>query len=126
MGHPYIASLWLGFQFVKNVPKRVLCHSLALFCLLPGYFQAFGFWLTKGFKVPFVILHAAPILVFEWGQCYTRHFVLYIMDPVQIITNIRKSQLLHRFASKCYISNLQYIANKCVFIEYGVKPFNYL
>jgi len=26
--------------------------------------------------------------VFEWGQCYTRHFVLYITDPIQIIANI--------------------------------------
>jgi hypothetical protein len=39
-------------------PKRVLRRSLALFCLLPGYFQAFGFRLTKGFKGPFVILSA--------------------------------------------------------------------
>jgi len=42
--------------------------------------------ITKGFKGPFVIY--APILMFEWGQCYTRHFVLFIMDPIQIIMNI--------------------------------------
>jgi len=29
-----------------------------------------------------------PIFVFEGGQCYTRHFVLYIMNPIQIIANI--------------------------------------
>ncbi len=29
-----------------------------------------------------------PIFVFEGGQRYTRHFVLYIMDPIQIIVNI--------------------------------------
>jgi len=26
--------------------------------------------------------------MFEGGQCYTRHFVLYFMDPIQIIPNI--------------------------------------
>jgi len=34
------------------------------------------------------LLICAPIRVFEWGQCYTRRFVLYTMDPVQIIANI--------------------------------------
>jgi len=57
VGHPYIACLWLGFSICETLaPKRVLRRSLALFCLLPGYFQSFGFRLTKGFKGPFVIL----------------------------------------------------------------------
>ncbi len=42
VGHPYIASLWLGFSICEAfTPKRVLRRRLALFCLLPGYFQAF-------------------------------------------------------------------------------------
>ena len=41
---------------------------------------------NKGFKD--LLLFYAPILVFEQGQCYTRRFVLYIMDPVQIIANM--------------------------------------
>jgi len=82
VGKPYIASLWLGSLALKRSRlKGVLHRSLALFCLLPSYFQASENWLTKGSKGPFVIL------VFEWGQCYRRHFVLYIMDPVQIIGN---------------------------------------
>ncbi len=54
--------------------------------LWPSHFQASENLVNKGFKGPFVIY--APILVFEWGQCYTRHFVLYIMDPIQIFANI--------------------------------------
>jgi hypothetical protein len=38
VGHHYKASLWLGFPICEALaPKRVLHHSLALFCLLPGY-----------------------------------------------------------------------------------------
>ncbi len=93
--HPYIASLWLGSLALRRLRlNRVLHRSLALFCLLPSYFQAFANRLTKGSKGPFVIY--APILVFEWGQCYTRHFVLYIMDPVQIIANIYVTSFLVR------------------------------
>jgi len=67
-------------------PKRVLCRSLALFCVLPSHFQASENSVNKGVKVP--LLFYMPILVFEWGQCYARHFVLYIMDPIQIFANI--------------------------------------
>jgi hypothetical protein len=79
VGHPYIASLWLA-------PKRVLCLSLSFSVCCQATSSFLGFRLTKGLKDPFVIY--APILVFEGGQCYTRHFVLYIMDPIQIISNI--------------------------------------
>jgi len=87
VGHPYIASLWLGFLALKRSRLNgVLRRSLALFCLLPSYFQASENRLTKGSKVPFVILCAHSHV---WmGSMYTRHFVLYIMDPVQIIANI--------------------------------------
>jgi hypothetical protein len=38
VGYPYIASLWLRFPICEVLaPIRVLRHSLALFCLLPGY-----------------------------------------------------------------------------------------
>jgi hypothetical protein len=85
VGHPYIASLWIVFSICEALaPKRVLRHSLCSVCCQAT--SSFGFWSTKGFKGPFVIY--APILVFEGGQCYTRHFVLYIMDPIQIIANI--------------------------------------
>jgi len=72
-------------------PKRVLRCSMALFCLLPSHFQASENLVNKGVqKAP--LLFYAPILVFEWGQCYTGHFVLYIMDPIQIIANIYFTQ----------------------------------
>jgi len=59
MGHPFIAYLWLGFLVVKRSRlKGVLRRSMALFCLLPSYFQASQNWLTKGSKGPFVILRA--------------------------------------------------------------------
>jgi len=59
VGHPYIASLWLGSLSLKRSRlKWVLRRSLALFCLLPIYFQASENRLTKGSKGPFVILHA--------------------------------------------------------------------
>jgi hypothetical protein len=57
VGHPYIASLWLGFSICEALkPKRVLGSSLALFCLLPGYFQAFGFSVNKGVQRSFCYL----------------------------------------------------------------------
>jgi len=59
VGHPYIASLWLGFPFEKrSCLKGVLRCSMALFCLLPSYIQASENSVNKGFKVPFVILRA--------------------------------------------------------------------
>ncbi len=91
MGHPYIASLWLGSLALKRLHlKGVLRCSLAL---LPSYYQASENRLTMGSKGPFVI-----ILVFEWGQCYTRLFVLYIMDRVQIIANISQMDELSPLA----------------------------
>jgi len=59
VGHPYIASLWLGSLALKRLLlKGVLRHSLALFCVLPSYYQASENQLTKGFKGPFVVLRA--------------------------------------------------------------------
>jgi len=58
-GHPYIASLWLGSLVLwRSRLKGVLRRSLALFCVLPSYYQASENWLTKGFKGPFVNLRA--------------------------------------------------------------------
>ncbi len=57
MGHPYIASLWLGSLALKrSCLNGLLRRSLALFVArLPP-----SFWnrLTKGSKGPFVILYA--------------------------------------------------------------------
>jgi len=39
-------------------PKGFLRCSLALFCVLPSYYQASENGLTKGFKGPFVVLRA--------------------------------------------------------------------
>jgi len=64
---PGRASLYsLSVDWVSSVealaPKKgVLRRSLALlalFCVLPSYYQASENWLTKGFKGPFVILRA--------------------------------------------------------------------
>ncbi len=74
--------------------KRVLRRSLALFCLLPSYFQASENLVNKGvqrslcyFTLPFSCLNGVN----------TRHFVLYIMDPIQIISNINlKIYVLNR------------------------------
>ncbi len=56
VGHPYIASLWIGSLALKlSSLKEVLCRSSALFCLLPSYHQASENWLAKGSKGPFVI-----------------------------------------------------------------------
>ncbi len=91
------------------VPKRVLRCSLALFCFLPGYFQAFGFRLTKGFQVPFVILRTHS-RVWMGSMLYKAFCLVYHGSHPN--NHKHKLQLLHRFASKCYISNLQYIAKK--------------
>ena len=59
MGHPYIASLWLGsLALGRSRLKGFMRCSLALFCVLPSYDQASENWLTKGFKGPFVNLRA--------------------------------------------------------------------
>jgi len=88
VGHPYIASLWLGFLFGKRSRfKGFLRHSLALFCSLPSYFQASEKSVNLGVSKVSLLFYV-PILVFEWGQCYTRRFVLYIIDTIQIIANI--------------------------------------
>jgi hypothetical protein len=51
VGHPYIASLWLGSLALKRLClKGVLRLSLALFCVLPSNYQASESQLTKGFK----------------------------------------------------------------------------
>ncbi len=57
------ASLYsLSVAWVSSIealaPKRVLHSSLALFCVLPSYYQASENRLTKGFKGPFVNLRA--------------------------------------------------------------------
>jgi hypothetical protein len=92
MGMPGGASLnslsvaWVSYCEVLT-PKRGFCVvALALFSVLSSHFQASENLVNKGFKGPFVIY--TPILVFEWGQCYTRHFGLYIMDLIQIFANI--------------------------------------
>jgi len=96
----WVSYLWSG--------KRVLRRSLALFCLLPGY--KLWFRLTKGYKGPFVIY--APIFVFEGGQCYTRHFVSYIMDPIQIIVNI-------------HVNNARNFCTAEEISEFPLKPCQY-
>jgi hypothetical protein len=63
MGMPGGASLYsLSVAWVSSIgalaPKRVLRRSLALFCVLPSYYQASENRLTKGYKGPFVNLHA--------------------------------------------------------------------
>jgi len=51
VGHPYIASLWLGSLMLKRSHLKGVLHcSLALFCVLPSYYQASENRLTKGFK----------------------------------------------------------------------------
>ncbi len=55
MGMPGGASLYsLSVAWVSScealAPKRVLCDSMALFCVLPSYFQASENSVNKGFK----------------------------------------------------------------------------
>ncbi len=88
VGHPYIASLWLGFLFARRSRLKGFC-VIAWLCSVccQATFKLFGFSVNKGFKGSFCYF-MCPFLCFLWGQCYTRDFVLYIMDPIQIIINI--------------------------------------
>jgi len=87
VGHPYITSLWLGFPICEALtPKRVLHCSLALFCLLPGYYKL---WISvnKGVQGSLCYLHP-HFCVLKGVIAIQGIFVLYFMDPIQIIANI--------------------------------------
>ena len=59
VGHPYLASLWLGFLFVKRSYLKGFCVIawLCSFCC-QATLKLLRIRLTKGFKDPFVILRA--------------------------------------------------------------------
>jgi len=89
VGHPCITSLWLGsLALGRSRLKGVVRHSLALFCVLPGYDQAFENRLTKGFKGPFVnlrthsrvwmgsMLYKVFCLVYHWSRPNNREHKL--------------------------------------------------
>ena len=63
MGHPYIASLWLGSLVWALAPKRGFCVVARLGYVLPSFDQASEYRITKGSKN--LLLFYAPILVFE-------------------------------------------------------------
>jgi len=85
-----------------------------------SYFKFLRIRLTKGFKGPFVIY--APILVFECVQCYTRHFVLYIMDPIQIIANINVLMCVVYVIIFSLISQANFIFSTKMFLVFLCFP----
>ena len=84
-----LSVAWVS-SFEALAPKRVFASQLGLVLCVTKLRSSFCNQLTKGSKN--ILLFYAPILVFEQGQCYTRRFVLYNMDPVQIIANIPGSE----------------------------------
>ncbi len=104
VGHPYIASLWLGFSICEALaPKRVLHRSLALFCLLPGYFQAFENSVNKGgSKVP--LLFTRPCRVWRGSMLYKAFCLVYhgshSNNRKHKYNNLCLSELIHAYRRK--------------------------
>jgi len=107
VGHPYLASLLLGFSICEALaPKRVLRRSLALFCLLQGYFQLFGISVNKGVQRFLCYLRTHSRV---WRG--SRHLVLYIMDPIQIIANIDLQSILNRIECLPFFSFVDFLSS---------------
>ncbi len=106
VGHPYIASLWLGFPICEALaPKSVLRQSLALFCLLPGH----KLWISvnKGVK-GFLCYLCAHFCVWR-GSMLCKAFCLVFHGSH---SNNCEQILIHR-TSKLKLSNWSWSKPEC-------------
>ncbi len=106
MGHPYIASLWLGSLWGYLCLKR-LEHCLPGFVLSVARLALIS--VNKGFHC---YLRTCTHFCVWRGSMLYKAFVLYFMDPIQIITNksnsgegcelrlSRKKKIFAKFCSK--------------------------